>query len=379
MRQVKLVGVHEDGGHLLLGTEDGGSFQLVIDEALRAAVSRPASRSGAPSPGASLAPREIQARIRSGATAEELSEESGLPLANVMRYAGPVFAEREYVAQQARGVEVSAPQANDGYRSTFGDDPATLGEVVPVRLTGLGIDAESAEWDAWRRSDGTWEVVVSFAPSSSTHQSMIGEEPPARWIFHPARKSLQNTNRWAQVLSELEPLDTPLGGRRLTAVSDRPFDFEADAATPAGPATGVPQADRDREDFLDLLRSRRGQRLGTDEDADDALAEALTRGEIPAAHPRDEEFVDADEAERLGLAEDTDHDGLPRLHDGVSTHTSEFTVVPSLRALRFDARDEPEPDGDDAAPDESGQPRKNRQKRSSVPSWDEIVFGRKND
>ncbi|WP_253257382.1 septation protein SepH, partial [Arthrobacter sp. Hiyo1] len=52
-------------------------------------------------------PRDIQSRIRSGATAAEVAELSGMPLANVQRYEGPVLAEREYIAQQARKVEVA--------------------------------------------------------------------------------------------------------------------------------------------------------------------------------------------------------------------------------------------------------------------------------
>ena len=39
-----------------------------------------------------------------------------------------------------------------------------------------------------------------------------------------------------------------------------------------------------------MLRSRRGQRLGVDEDADDALALLLTHG-VPAAHPRPSEVL----------------------------------------------------------------------------------------
>ena len=85
--------------------------------------------------------------------------------------------------------------------------------------------------------------------------------------------------------------------RRLTAVSDRPFDFETDAEAAARTATGqhsiihqmLLQQDRihqeqDADGLLDMLRSRRGQRIGVDEDADDALAMLLATG-LPAATP----------------------------------------------------------------------------------------------
>ncbi|MGJ9402395.1 septation protein SepH [Arthrobacter sp. KK5.5] len=389
MRELRLVGVHEDGEHLLLGSDDGSSFTLRLDEALRAATTRPIGRPAAAQAdqAATLSPREIQARIRSGSTAEEVAEQFGVPLANVLRYEGPVRAERDHIARQARAVEVSGPQANDGYRSAFGEEPASLGEMVDVRLNNFGVDPAAVEWDAWRRSDGSWDVEARFEVAAANQRSNIGEEPPAKWVYHPVRKSLVNSNRWAQVLSELEPMDTPVAGRRLTAVADRPFDFEtdADAAQNAAEADAGAASDRDRErdDFLDILRSRRGQRLGTDEEGDDALAEMLTKGSIPAAHPRDEEFFDASEARRLGMVPEAnvDDDDIPHLHDGVSTQTSEFSVVPGLRAMRFD-HDQDDAEGSDEATkatDDESQPRKAKQKRSSVPSWDEIVFGRKND
>ncbi|MHA7267982.1 septation protein SepH [Arthrobacter halodurans] len=387
MRQLRLVGVHENGEHLLLSSEDGSGFVLRIDEALRAATARPIGRPAAPAAdqaAATLAPREIQARIRSGATAEQVAEESGVPLAHVLRYDGPVRAEREYVAQQARNVEVSGPLGNDGYRSAFGDGPANLGDMVAFRLLSFGVDPATLEWDAWRRSDGAWDVVARFDVSDANPRSNIGEEPPAHWVFHPARKSLQNSNRWAQVLSELEPMDSPVSGRRLSAVADHPFDFEADAGAAAAEIPGATEAERD--EFLDILRSRRGQRLGADEAGDDALAAMLAKGSIPAAHPRDEEFADEAEARRLGLvgpdSDGREDDGLPELHDGVSTETTEFTVVPNVHALRFQ-RETPDtnagerPEASDS--DDDAQPKKIKHKRSSVPSWDEIVFGRKND
>ncbi|WP_309079979.1 septation protein SepH [Zhihengliuella sp.] len=402
MQQLRLVGVHDDGSHVLLASE-GETFQLAIDDALRQAVTRPSARPGgdqAADPSAAsrtLSPREIQARIRSGASADELVRESGLPLENIMRYASPVLAEREYMAQQAQRVEVSGPQGHDAYRSAFGDEPANLAEMVRVRLEGFGVDVETLAWDAARRSDGAWNVTAEFASPSDADRLSIGDEPVARWIFHPSRKLLQNSNRWAQVLSELEPLDSPFAGRRLTAVADHPFDVEAaeDEEKPASPADET-QESRAQDEFLEILRARRGQRLGEDEDGDDELALMLSQG-VPAAHPRDEDFADEAEARRLGFAEEDQE--LPHLHDGVSTETSDVTVVPNLRTLRFAAREDDasadspsagrklptgrnragEDERNAAGAQDDPQGKRQKPKRSSVPSWDEIVFGKKQD
>ncbi|MDV8148500.1 septation protein SepH [Arthrobacter sp. B10-11] len=478
MQDLRLVGVHDDGEHLLLSGTGGEMFQLPIDEALRLAASRSPAKVAAKITPVAMSPRDIQARIRSGATAAEVSELSGIPLAKVQRYEGPVLAEREYVAQQARKIEVASPApGHDVYRSAFGDNPATLGDMVAHRLNAHGIESSSVEWDSWRRPDGTWTVVARFETNPGGHAS-IGEEPPAMWTFSPARKSLQNANRWAQQLSELEPLDGPIPARRLSAVSDRPFDFETDAdAAAARTASGQPGKDSDG--LLDMLRSRRGQRLGVDEDADDALALLLTNG-VPAAHPRPSEVVAEPEPDdgatgagngeedaapaakgdsftrkrdgrasmlsRLSLAPRPagDEDQRLKLHDGVSTETREITIVASpLRPVtepddappeesgsttaaldavpQRDASASPEPaPAKDTAPvrqsgwnresapnvglDEllgGGSPRRKRDdapaasrnereteqperqpskpKRSSVPSWDEIVFGPRGD
>jgi hypothetical protein len=444
MQDLRLVGVHDDGTHLLLSGAGGEMFQLPIDEALRTA-SRSAVKPRVERPSVPMSPRDIQARIRAGATAADVAESSGLPLAKVERYEGPVLAEREYVAQQARKVEVATPSpGHDIYRSAFGDSPATLGDMVGHRLAAHGIDPATVEWDSWRRQDGTWTVSATFETKNGGAAG-IGEEPPALWTFSPARKSLQNANRWAQQLSELEPLDGPVPARRLSAVSDRPFDFETDADAVSAGQSGHAHAGKEKESdgLLDMLRSRRGQRLGVDEDSDDALALLLTHG-VPAAHPRPSEATpEAEEQDaepeperseapaaqgdsfvrrreprpsmlsRLSLIpphRDQADDNL-RLHDGVSTDTREITIVASPQNSSGPADSEsaegtgsaaasgaglnellggnprrPAPRSDDDSPTtgqlpEAAAPERQpaRPKRSSVPSWDEIVFGTRGD
>ncbi|MBT2567010.1 DUF3071 domain-containing protein [Arthrobacter sp. ISL-85] len=441
MQDLRLVGVHDDGTHLLLSGAGGEMFQLPIDEALRTA-SRSTAKARTERPAVPMSPRDIQARIRAGATAADVAELSGMPLAKVERYEGPVLAEREYVAQQARKVEVAAPSpGHDVYRSAFGDNPATLDDMVAHRLSAHGIDPGTVEWDSWRRQDGTWTVSASFeAKPGGT--SGIGEEPPALWTFSPGRKSLQNTNRWAQQLSELEPLDGPVPARRLTAVSDRPFDFETDAdsskASPGGQASATQDSGKESDGLLDMLRSRRGQRLGVDEDSDDALALLLAHG-VPAAHPRPSEVMAESEPEdtepqdgqpeapaahqgdsfvrrrdarpsmlsRLSLIPPhrDAHDDALRLHDGVSTDTREITIAASpqkpsastpgagsgtsggagLDELLGSNPRRPASKQNDASPSTGQLPetespeRPARPKRSSVPSWDEIVFGTRSD
>ncbi len=482
MQDLRLVGVHEDGEHLLLSA-GGDDYRLTIDEALRTAVFRPTTTRapGAGEPAeAGLSPREIQARIRAGATAEEVAAESGLGLERIRRYESPVLAERHYIVEQARNVEVAGPlPGHDGYRSAFGDEPATLGGMVDHRIHAFGIEPGSMNWDSWRRNDGTWEIVASFPVPAAPATESIGEEPPARWIFHAARRTIQNANRWAQQLSELETVEGPVPGRRLKAVTDHVFDFEADSVADLDPADNQEdEQSAESEELLEVLRSRRGQRLGVDEDADDALALMLTQGPVPAAHPRDS--FERDSLEHDSFDEADHHDDEPavrpragfpltlapayddgsfsslELDHGISTLTHEITLsgapeflrdepaedtdgddhesydyiaeeaedddeardnaqaahsstahpaeelrpstapvktVPEAKASVWDknraeqvgsgtarsasATDADDADGADSAPE---PPKRTiKPKRSSVPSWDEIVFGKKHD
>ncbi|MDJ0357407.1 septation protein SepH [Paenarthrobacter sp. PH39-S1] len=462
MQDLRLVGVHDGGEHLLLSGAGGDIYRLRIDEALRVAASRSAKAirqtprdTGEAKP--RLSPRDIQMQIRAGATVESIAESSGLDLAHIRRYEGPVQAERDFIARQARAVEVSAAvPAHDGYRSAFGDNAATLDEMVAYRLAAFGIDPASVEWDAWRRPDGTWTVTADFNTAafntaasntaaanaaasnaaaanaadaetgSAGAVASIGEPAPAQWTFSPGRKTIHNANRWAQQLSELEPLDSPLPGRRLTAVADRPFDFEAQAALESetadddGEAADPSNADSDADGLLDMLRSRRGQRLGVDEDEDDALAALLTSG-VPAAHPRQlapptdaaEPAADSADSADGGSATGSDAPRRPEsrsrafpllslaprpaepapdsiaLHN-VSTQTREIRMSaaprtpPAAAGSAPAARDLPAqplaaPTSSSDTPDRADRKAAVKPKRSSVPSWDEIVFGTKGD
>ena len=78
MQDLRLVGVHDDGEHLLLSGAGGEIYRLRIDEALRVASSRTPPRPAAPmsqdsAPGR-LSPKDIQQRIRGGASAEDVAE-----------------------------------------------------------------------------------------------------------------------------------------------------------------------------------------------------------------------------------------------------------------------------------------------------------------
>ena len=224
MRQLRLVGVAGDGSSLLLETPTGEAFRLPLDERVRAACRGDLARLGQieielDNP---LRPREIQARVRAGESAEEVAASAGMPLDRVLRFAYPVLQERHRVVAQARAARPHPKR------------PATLAELVDERLVGRGTDAATLRWDAWRREDGRWTVRLSWRHTA---------EHSATWTFQLASRTLQPEDPAAQQLSAEE-----FHARTITAVTPLAMAARVSGRSrPAGAAPGAvppPGADR---------------------------------------------------------------------------------------------------------------------------------------
>lgn len=183
MRDLRLVAVTEDGGTLLLAADDGEEFSLMADGRVRAALRNDRERLGqlaVPLEG-TLRPREIQARIRAGESAEEIAASSGMPVDHVARFEGPVLGERAHVAAQARTALVK-----------HADVPAgSLGDLVTARLKSSGVNPDTLVWDSWRREDGTWDVELTYLNA--------GGPGRAQWLFDPQRRvvtAMDDDARW---------------------------------------------------------------------------------------------------------------------------------------------------------------------------------------
>ena len=186
MREVRFVAVSQDGRGLVLGDAAGGEYVVTIDEAVRAAVRQDRSRLGhLQVETLEIRPRDIQARIRAGETAEEVSAAAGIPLEKVRRYEGPVLAEREHVAAQAQSATVRDTGSAEG--------PAPrLGELMQSRFEPLGIDLAVLGWDAWRREDGRWVVRLVYPDSSRVRAAL--------WLYDPERRVVLPQDAQARAL-----------------------------------------------------------------------------------------------------------------------------------------------------------------------------------
>jgi hypothetical protein len=203
MQELRFVAVSEDGSYAILAVPGrSGRYVLPIDERLRAIANGQTSRLAqyeieVESP---LRPKEIQARIRAGETAEEIADAAGIPLERVRWFEGPVLAERAYIADQAQVASVRrAGDSAPGPR---------LGEIVPARLTASGADPEDAQWDSRKRGDGNWQVTLSFPSAGRVHL--------AEWVFDPRRRHVMpdddNAARLSLPESELPPEPVAMPG-----------------------------------------------------------------------------------------------------------------------------------------------------------------------
>lgn len=322
MVELELEGIHDDGEHLILTDGANQRFRVAITEELRAAVRRDRPqleqlRSH------SFRPRDIQAMIRAGASAQSVAEESGLPLESVRRYEGPVIAERQYAAQRARALHVA--------RSA---DAPTLGDLVVDRLAARHVT--DVEWDAYRPDGGSWHVTAAYAAGL--------QEFLASWEVDLAAGTFTALDDEARWLSEIDLADSPY--RHLTPVEDRFYDLESDGGLPAEPDEGSGAAHVPTDAILQELDAARGIHQSLEPESH---TEPTLWDDPPAAHPplsRPQEATDATVLQ------------LPR-QEPDATSTQEEPESPA---------EEPKPAS-----------KRSRQRRTSVPSWDEIVFGAKND
>ena len=354
MQDLRLIGVHEDGQHLLLADPEGNRYRVPLDEPLRAAARRDRPRLGQLQIEieGGMRPREVQALIRGGATAEEVADRSGWPVEKVRRYEGPILAEREHVAGLARSVRLRGRGGSQG-------SAPTLAARVGQRLTGRGVDPAKAEWDSARNDEGEWTVVVAFAAG--------GRERRAHWHFDVAARTVTAADDEARWLSEDDQSDagTPIPAPHLVSAPVRSttvYDVEAEGGVAAGTRRKEPDPSPERaprEEPLDLMTamreraSARGKRSGgrrksapTQTPVDDApRADALPLEDIaydpetmpppPAArgtHPADDSGAVGDDV--MPAAPTSETAEAPKAPEAGETHPADTEATAANEPIR---------------------------------------------
>ncbi|MEU9299806.1 septation protein SepH [Streptomyces sp. NPDC048269] len=331
MPELRVVAVSNDGTRLVLKAGDSTEYTLPIDERLRAAVRNDRARLNQIEieVESHLRPRDIQARIRAGASAEEVAQLAGIPVDRVRRFEGPVLAERAFMAERARKTPVRRPGENTGPQ---------LGEAVQERLTLRGAEKESVQWDSWRRDDGTWEVLLVYRVAGEPHSASWTYDPPRRLVVAVDDEARSLIGESDDLPATPEP-SFPFVPRIARLPRDRPLDRALDRQLER-PTAPQPDPEEERDTLTSLLEavpSFRGDMVVPDR-TEPPVEEA--EAEEPPA-PAASAGAGAAYADVL----------MPRT---VAGHRDRLTGTTDRQA-----------EADGVRPG----------RRAAVPSWDEIVFG----
>ncbi|MET7642007.1 septation protein SepH [Streptomyces sp. NPDC005438] len=348
MPELRVVAVSNDGTRLVLKAADSTEYTLPIDERLRAAVRNDRARLGQIEieVESHLRPRDIQARIRAGATAEEVAQLAGIPVDRVRRFEGPVLAERAFMAERARKTPVRRPGENTGPQ---------LGEAVSERLLLRGADRDTVQWDSWRREDGTWEVLLVYR--------VAGEPHSASWTYDPPRRLVQAVDEEARTLIG-ETDDTPEPSfpfvpRIARLPRERADRTERPSARPElEPTAGT----GDREEAV----------AGGERDSLTSLLEAVPnfRGDlvVPSSSEVEAPAVSGSEDDTEPEQEEQPVEPpAPAASAGAGAAYADVLMPRSVGSHRdrLTGNTDRQAEADGVRPG----------RRAAVPSWDEIVFG----
>lgn len=347
MENVTIVGT--EAGVLVLATESGERFALPIDDVLQREIRR-ATRQAEPA-GQRLAasPRDIQAQIRAGLTAIEVSELLGISVDDVARFEGPVLAEREHIIGQALAVPVLIGSEVEP------DAQPTFGAAVRDKLA--DVAASSERWASWKEESG-WVIKLEFTANDVDHD--------ARWSFDPRRSALAPLNAGATQLSRQGSLPEGLIPRLRAVDHERttsPYKDESRFDSGAFGPRLLPAPDGGVEDPSLPERS-------------DAAAQDAAINRAPESQKTNPETADLLEAlrRRRGQRETAPLIDDVEESDGGQSPISLFDAFDQPADEPEPAAPTPKPSGADAA--DSGA---RRRRRNAMPSWDEIVFGARTD
>ncbi len=185
-----------------------------------------------------FSPREIQARVRGGESADIVAADTGWPLDKVLRYAEPLLAERAFIAEQAQSVEIR--------RSGGG---ATLLESAHAALDAAGsaADREALGWDAWRREDGKWIVTATYSDHDGAHT--------AQWSYDHGGRNIHPLDDEARLLMGARPVAVPDAEVDIAEALDLVSDIAVvrDDAVEARPhLVAVPDADDEPDELVEV-------------------------------------------------------------------------------------------------------------------------------
>lgn len=346
-----------------------------------------------------LSPREIQSRIRSGATVEEVAAEAGVGVDQVEPFAIPVLAELDHIIEVAMTCPVRRAGAPGSHRS--------LGAVISRVAKANSIPDEKISWRSWRHEDRTWALEATWpeteegAPSEATFRFDLKgrhtspEDAGARWLVNDRSPAPAEPLPAGVPDPDQEPtLDLNDELAIVRAVSNRPQrpadpDAVAGMTKHDGVYDFIPSSPDDMDMLYEMLAGFQEDSVNIYEGLDTPVVDPSSSPEAQTPDGSQDDQTDPQPNENERTPEtslsptpkpETEKDTTAKKktsRTSKSTNTSKSSgTSKSKRAGHQDNNDEPQ---QDALVEENEQPRKKRKprksKRASIPSWDEIMFG----
>ena len=425
-----LVLESSDGATYLLPIDQ--NLRQSIARARRISPLRGGSASGA------FGPRDIQTRFRQGATVEEIAAESGWEPERVRRYEWPIVAERANIIQTARTVVISPAPGQGGVAQSLNQHIEAVSErfdFAQAPMEWSTWQQESGQWtvsvDVELGEDAQANLPrgVMFPARwnfNPANQSIYASNEAAYFLMgrdHSHDAPIPGPAKQAAAPQDEAASDVP--------EQAAPATVGIQVAEPRITRASIPEQ-KEQNELLDELTARRGVR-SFDPASERKLADLLERArrssrpapaaevqadpapetEEPAA-PVAEETAQQQTAANENTAENTVEQQAPEeaievgveapvaleeapltaetssaqgsLSDEQSpgTDSSPAAVEPQREAdsqeaeapLTEAAEDDPEAQAEQVEEEpKAQQPKASRAKRTSVPSWDDIIFG----
>jgi hypothetical protein len=379
MRALRVLGLAEaPGGGIVknLVCEDpvsGEQFSVPCDDRMRAGARGDLSRFGQLEIEleSQLRPREIQSRIRAGATVEQVASLAGTTISRVERFAYPVLLERASIAERAK----KARPAIDGITAGI-----SVADTVAATLSARGHDGDM-KWDAFKDDDG-WILTLTWSAGRSENR--------AQWLFHPGpdggtlsardEAAAEIVDPALRILRPLRPvrqdtvsavlLDPTVPTERPTQRKmDRPTTRSSEPAArsthPAGsklPPTMSPPSSRPPATFGDRAGARSNRSFGVPVPVD-RVSPDLGQDSPRDNHRPEGRLTPTVDAERI--VEDTVTDVRAGVNPVISHREPARTGTESSRPAPTAAGD---PHSGPAKIARKGQ-------RPTMPSWEDVLLG----
>jgi len=279
-----------------------------------------------------LSPREIQSRIRAGASVQDVADSCGMPVSAIEPFAGPVVAERAYIASQATKGQIhrSGTQTHQ-----------TLAEVVGDRLASRGLTSADVTWDAWRGNDRLWTLRASYRSGSALHEGVFRYDAAGRFST-----AVDDEARWLVG----EP-SSARGPQRTRRTSTRPADIDAEPTIDLDPALQLAATSNVDFEPDDYSPGRLAEV--------DGVYDLVTEPEVG---------MDVLYDMLAGFNEDS-----VRIYEGLTGTTGKLPAASPKPTPAPAATDLPTKPHDEAKEPTQRIPKS--KKRATVPTWDEIMFG----